>query len=277
MTRRGVAPYKKSVPGFTLIELLVVIGIISILAGLLLPALVGAKKSVARTSELNSARQILLAWRLYADDYSGRVLPGYRYGFDAFGRSGEPIGHPINARYPWRLAPYLGGSFEVMYVNRNRQLLHDFAKGNDDNYTYGASVFPSLGINSVFVGGDDLVLPPTSLALGRYGNFCVLNVDAVRAPDRLMVFASARSQFNGGVVHGFYRIEPPSLLKRAWAERFEESLGPELYGFVHPRFSGRAVAGMVDGHAEALANESLEDMTHWANQATHWDWVLERR
>src|SRR5262249_17738292 len=59
--------------GFTLIEMLMVIGIISLLAGLLLPALSRAKHSSRRTVCINNIRQINVATRLYADEHGDRV------------------------------------------------------------------------------------------------------------------------------------------------------------------------------------------------------------
>jgi prepilin-type N-terminal cleavage/methylation domain-containing protein len=62
---------------FTLVELLVVAALIAVLAGLLLPALSGAKERGRRAACLNNERQFYLTLALYAHDSSDRLPPGY--------------------------------------------------------------------------------------------------------------------------------------------------------------------------------------------------------
>lgn len=260
---------------FTLVELLVVIGIISILASMLLPVLADSKLAAKKANEISSSKQLILGWHLYSEDHDGKVLPGYRNGFQAFDLSGNTLLNPINVRYPWRLIPWLGDSFELIYANENRGLLDEF-RSNYEDYSYAVSLFPSLGINSRFVGGDDVDLAPTQKAMSKFGSFCLMNTSESRNPSDLIVFSSSRHKFGERMVNGFYLVKSPYFGNREWKDNLNLDNSAPSYGYVHHRYKGRAVNSFVDGHSEVLTFQEMDDMRKWCNIADSKDWVMSR-
>lgn len=292
--------------GFTIIELIVVIGIITVLIGLLMPGLRAIRLSADRTTESNAARQLMVGYHAYANANRGRVLTGFppSKGLEAYDQSGNPIsqtgplGNPQPVismkRYPWRLAPYLDYNFRGLYTNQMRDKIDEYEQEQYGMYIYLSSLYPSLGLNTQWIGGDHSAngyaflpggsggpLNPASL-LGR---FWVETVSEVRRPEQLLVFTSARArEFSDGVavgpvIEGYYRVLSPRFSDLADSERwspneYSKASEPADYGFVSLRHSGQAVTAFMDGHVGLLNESELRDMRHWANQADHRDWTL---
>ncbi len=277
--------------GFTLVELLVVIAIIALLLALLLPALAAARQSGRMTRELSAGQQLMAAFALYAADSKGAILPGYPTGAMVAGpivvqdESGDRLTAEVAQRYPWRIAPYLDYNFRGLY--KDDRLLADIRDSQSlylplgVDYRYVVSLFPSLGMNTAFVGGNanELAFSPASQAL--FGKFYVTRIEEPQHPDKLLVFASARceQQFALPVLgrpEGFFRVDPPWFSARNWQPTYDaEAVSPGANsGFVSCRYSGRAVTAQFDGHGQTLGWTDLQDMRRWSDQARAPDWRL---
>jgi len=266
---------------FTLVELMIVIGIIALLIGLLFPALHSVRKTAQATAELNGGRQLMTALLNYAAVHNDAALPGYNTDLRAKDEHGQSIAlGPVRGRYPWRIAPFLDYSFEGLYLNQHRETLDEARNEDQFLYTYMVSLLPSLGMNTMWVGGDENHggFDPHS----AFGRFYVTRLSQATHPERLIAFASARGgdplQITGLEQHeGYYKVLSPYTTEGAgpqWADEYRPNSSATDTGHVSPRYRDSAVTAMIDGHCAMKTIDELRDMRLWANQADAEDWTM---
>ena len=275
---------------FTLIELLVVVAIIALLMSLLLPALTGARAAAQQTRELASAQQQMVGFISYYSENDGRVLTGFPSpamvtgnGMRVVSSSGQRLSGQAAQRYPWRLAPFLGA--DVIGLIHDAKVTGAITRGSDRDYF--TSLFPSLGMNTYFVGGhagEGLAFNQTAQRL--FGRWYITRESEALRPSELIVFASAKADDGTvrdagleGPVRGFHRVIPPRSFESSgplWEEQYDDrAVFPAVNsGHVDLRGRGLAVVGIFDGHAEALPWQDLRDMRRWANQADDPNWRI---
>ena len=274
--------------GFTLTELLVAIAIIGIIVAILVPVAAGARRTAARMREVSALRGVLVAWTAYATEQQGWVLPGYRGGLAVRDEYGEPIPPEayggdveIRKRYPWRLAPWLDQDFRRLYVGEHEATLEGLKSGDRARYYYFASLYPSFGLNSAFVGGDEARFPSDPQlpngADNPFAQYCVTRLSGARRPQRTIVFASSRTNAtaDSSIAEGYFRVDAPWLNTPAprWAAQYSPD-DPTSCGSVSTRHGDEACTGTVDGAVELVPVDALRDMTRWCDAAPEPEWWI---
>lgn len=248
--------------GFTLIEVLVTLAIIATLATVSAAAFLKLREKARMATEIGAARNLISAYLSHASDNNGLVMPGYQADPDASDLSGNSLAHPMNARYPWRLAPHAPRIDGIMLFNGNESALE--SKNSD----YLVSVMPNLGLNAVLVGGhygSGSPLPPSPRLIEAYGKFYLSRISEAESPGDLVVFASARS---GNGKPGYFEIRPPRLTGPVWNPgQFDQTKPAHEHGFVDFRYNHSAVTACLAGNVQLLTESELRDMRRWSNQA----------
>ncbi len=233
---------------FTLIELLVVIAIVAVLAAIAVPVLANSGKGARQAAEVAAARSIASAMQMYASENNGAVLPGFYLGLNEKvldGENNEISGQPAK-RYPWRLAPYLGYDVQTAFL-ASGQKIQDASQ-----LQYLVSLIPSLGMNTVYLGGDDRKSPNpfnprTAGRFTRQGG--VTRMIQVHRPSQLISFVSANynDERMGGEQPGYFSVEYPD----------------RNVDFRHA--GDNALVVFLDGHTELLDREQLSNERLWKN------------
>jgi len=235
-------------PAFTLIELLVVIAIIVLLISILLPALAEARYVAAQVKAQVAAREQNNGYLIYANDHQGDVMVGFAHytaGHRIEGMRPNHSGIPMEGwfikRYPMRLAEWMDYNFEAIVhdpellarmwrlgeagtftMNQGVRVIHDVR----NSFEWAFTSNPSMGINSVYVGGDfeaGMGSTPNAVMLDERYRFrthasrVVKNLAEVQKPSDLIIFATARARFyansspSNDIVPGFHRVIAPRI------------------------------------------------------------------
>jgi prepilin-type N-terminal cleavage/methylation domain-containing protein/prepilin-type processing-associated H-X9-DG protein len=227
--------------GFTLIELLVVIAIIAILAAMLLPALTKAKEKAAGIKCMNNTRQLMIAWRMYADDNRDQVTGG-----DGVGAGSGPawvtgfMDFSANA-VNWDVNNDITKSPLWNYCGKSAKIFK--CPADNSAVLVGASRLPrvrSMSING-FMGGEDPAAV-TGIGAGIWRVF--LKLSQVTQPSKMMTFLDERED---SINNGWFGVNTSGMAHGTTPANPGSYAFFDFPAFYHNRAAGIAFA---DGHSE---------------------------
>jgi prepilin-type N-terminal cleavage/methylation domain-containing protein/prepilin-type processing-associated H-X9-DG protein len=274
--------------GFTLIELLVVISIISLLIGILLPALGKARQTAQSMKNATNLRSLQMGIQLYVMDYE--VYPPFRL------PSGEE--HPDSGRPRARWHWFAGDQVGSPYAPRNELETEDFMSAsavhridnevfidptqNLEDFVRGSSQQVealrngSYGYNYHYLGNSR-----TSHPRGRYNNWPVREA-RIHRPSMTVSIGDSLGNQNTFASTGYrehsYTLDPPRLdTTNNNAHAFAQSSGKSP---AQARHNGKVTMAYLDGHVQMitlkdlgyeLINPDLNQVEHDAGSNALWN------
>lgn len=292
--------------GFTIIEMLVVIGVLALLVGILVPALSGVIRKGRKQTELNSLRQVGMAWILYANSSNDYLVPGnldidvqqrWRVTYEFPNRRVIPpapnfdqADRNIAGPWTWRLLPFMDYNFKMVHGYRDQSeadAMVVIEQLNDDVFEEAEAIAeePGFGYNAFYVGGY-WEIPRGSVPRYRYydARARVNGIDkqvpvvsrsmgTIKRSTELVVFCSAALQFKG-LYHdwndtqpGWFLVEPPLRADESRWSVPGASLGDGAAAGMGADVAAAVTAGMGGGGRLTTGNYDPSKLLVVANAA----------
>lgn len=284
---KSVPGERRSVRAFTLVEMLVVIGVIAILLGLLLTGLRAAMGSGNKTRELSALRQIFYGWSMYSNTNEEQILPGFidintqdLWNVEYRDQKKQELDPQYTQAWPWRLAPYVDYSWELLcgYRSDPEEELSAIPAAEVQSQ-------PFFGYNAMYVGGWWTANAATGPAVLKFDDYVTRTAGSFARPDSMILFSGATERAPGDykpnendLLPGSHWVSPPN---QAQTKIWQASLGgPNAIDVVAANAAvplnryGPSIAILTsDGGAQSATINELLDMRRWVSAADKRDWT----